>query len=96
MTIYIAQTNTYPGFWGKGDTDRDAIRECRSRAHDWADSGLILYQIHDDWDDAYVDGQGYVHATVAEGKATPETVLVKAWRTGPRGGNRQEIPTGGE
>ena len=84
---FIAMTSTYPGYWGAGDTDIEAVKNCRSQGGTSAIPGILL-EIDPFYVDAYVDMMGTPCAYASD----PEVpfnerpkMIVQAWRVGKRG-----------
>lgn len=77
---YVAMTDSYPGYWGKGETAEEAIKNCRG----W--KGGILFEIDPNYDRIYVDEWASIHGYLPEDWQGPKpTFTVNKWRVGPRG-----------
>ena len=91
--MFVVVTDQFPGYWGKGQTEEEAMRECKRRAR--RAPGYLIYEIDPWWDDATVNEMGNVIATVeSEEKelATEFPMPTRTiWRVGPRGGNRRIV-----
>lgn len=84
---YLALTNTYPGDWGRGNTWKEAIANCR--AVGGKRPGTLL-EIDDAYIDPYIDQMGGLQAHASDETLTVPRdewpPVVKAqWRLGPRG-----------
>lgn len=91
--MYLAQTDTFPGYWGRGETPEEAIA---NMPH--GKPGL-LWEISPEFEDPRVDHWGaivatfraeYQHLAFAPRKECPP-VVARGWKCGPRGGKRNEL-----
>lgn len=85
--MYVVTTDTYPGHWGRGDTEDEAIANCK-RHHGRAP--FISHQIHEYFASAFVDEFGQLWADIkpeylhVPRKDRP-AVVVQSVRIGARG-----------
>lgn len=82
--MFVITTDTYPGYWGSGDTEAEAKRNAKYGSAPW-----ILYEIDPWWDEAWVDGLGGLRVRCSEAKAaTPHAERPAAVRSVTRIGAR--------
>lgn len=85
--MFIVMTDTFPGSWGRGETEVEARDECKR--HGGKGPWLSL-EIDPWWDSAWVGGLGAVLAACSEEKASVPRedrppVVAGSWRLGVRG-----------
>jgi hypothetical protein len=87
---FVVMTNTFPGYWGVGETVEDALEKCREQAPH--KGGWVVHEIDSFYTKVSVNSMwGNVEALVADLDAAPENekewppVIVNSWRRGARG-----------
>ena len=85
----VVMTDSWPGYWGAGDTEEEALANCKAAGGRPSKTGTVRLTLHEDYHDPSVDGMGGLSAYY---KGAPETrwkdrpkVVSEAWRVGPRG-----------
>jgi hypothetical protein len=84
--MFIVMTDSFPGYWGSGDTIELALESCkkhRGRTGPW-----LVIEIDPFYKDANVDGMGQIWANAVDDtidKAEWPKVIAKVWRRGTRG-----------
>lgn len=83
---FVAMTASYPGYWGAGDTEQEAIRNCKSQA---GKAPGILIEVNEFYVDPWVDMMGTLQCHAPEGTEVPRGEWPKVeksiWKLGPRG-----------
>ena len=64
--MFIVMTDSFPGYWGKGETEAEALAECKR--HGGSRGPWLVAEIDPWWDEAWVDGMGQVMAQCSEDK----------------------------
>lgn len=86
--MWIVMTDQYPGYWGRGETEEEALVEVRKAGGRPSRTGTLRVRIADGYVDAYVDGMGTILASWSgdpEDPARPRHCDAEVWRVGPRG-----------
>jgi hypothetical protein len=84
---YLVTTDTYPGYWGSGATEQEAIENCRnSRGR----APFMVHEIDEFYGLAHVDDLGQVWADALEqNRSKPRRewpkVIVRSEKIGVRG-----------
>lgn len=83
--MFVATTDSYPGYWGSGDDEREAVANCKKHG---GRAPFISWEIDDFYHSARVDGLGQIFA---EAKSTEKPrsdwppVVASVTRIGVRG-----------
>ena len=85
--MVIILTDSWPGYWGAGETEEEALANLKAAGGRPSKTGTIRLEINEAYEDASVDGMGSVSAQY---KGDPEDknrppVVKQAYRVGPRG-----------
>lgn len=93
---YVVTTDSYPGYWGSGETEKQAKANCT-----WGRAPFISYRIHDAYTDPQIDQMGRLWATpgpLIEHLAREDRppVVVEAWRLSGNGSRKPVDPSTGQ
>jgi hypothetical protein len=85
--MYVVMTDSFPGYWGSGDTEDEALTNCKKSGGRPSKTGTVRFRLHEMYHDPAVDMMGGLSAHY---KGDPEDtdrpgVVAEAWRVGPRG-----------
>jgi hypothetical protein len=93
--MIIVMTDSWPGYWGCGETEADALANLRKAGGQPSRTGTVRFTLHEMYDDPDVDMIGGLSAHYKGDPETPHSerppVVVEAWRYGPRGGRKERL-----
>ena len=84
--MYIVTTDSYPGYWGNGDTVDAALANCKKaggRVGPW-----VVIEINAFYKDGHIDGFGRIWADAVNpdiDRSEWPPVVAQAWTRGARG-----------
>ena len=85
--MILILTDSWPGYWGAGETEEEALANLRAAGGRPSKTGTIRFLINEAYEEASVDGMGTVSAQYKgdpdDAKRPP--IFDEAWRVGPRG-----------
>lgn len=86
---HLILTDSWPGYWGAGDTEDEALANLKRSGGRPSKTGTIRLLIDDSYEDVGVDAMGGLSAVFKGDPDTPRSqrprIVVEAWRVGPRG-----------
>lgn len=86
---HLVMTDSWPGYWGVGETEDEALANCKAAGGRPSKTGTVRLLIHEAYDDVGVDMMGGLSAMFTGDPDLPHSqrpkAVVEAWRVGPRG-----------
>jgi hypothetical protein len=91
---HVVMTDSWPGYWGAGETEDEALANCKRSGGRPSKTGTVRIVIHEAYDEVGVDMMGGLSAVYTGDPDTPYAerpkMVCEAWRVGPRG-KRQRL-----
>lgn len=87
--MMVVMTDSWPGYWGVGETEEEALANCKAAGGRPSKTGTVRFTLHEMYHDPAVDMMGGLSAHFKGDPDTPHSerpkVVTEAWRVGPRG-----------
>lgn len=91
----LIMTGSWPGYWGSGQTEAEALANLKAAGGRPGKHGTLRFVIDDMYEDPQVDMMGGITARYKGDPDTPHSerppVLVEGWRYGPRGARKERL-----
>jgi hypothetical protein len=87
--MYVVMTDSFPGYWGHGETEDEALANCKAVGGRPSKTGTVRFRLHEMYHDPSVDMMGGLSAHYKgdsdDLRSARPPVVAEAWRVGPRG-----------